>query len=114
MMTVSNIYLVQALRGYREKSYGQFDQVTEHLVPLTQDAAAEIERLNALVTSLERREIAIGVGRPIVSGNYQRWGWKEIAEILDKEDGSVSFYTLVVGDEGIEAYGSILPNGGRK
>jgi hypothetical protein len=108
---VSNSYLVQALRSYREKSEGQFGRTTERMVQVTQDAADEIERLNAEVAKLQDRKIAIGVKTPITSGNYARFGWQQVAEALQQyNNGDVSFYTLVATESGIEAYGSILPN----
>lgn len=111
-MSISNKYLVQALRAYCEKHTGQFNQETTRPVQLTQDAAAEIERLNALVDKLQERAFAIGIERPCLSGNYQRWSWTHLAQILSEKDGAVVFYTLVATETGLEGYGSIPPKKG--
>lgn len=113
----SNKYLVQALRAYRQKTYGQFDQVSESVVQETQDAAAEIERLNKQVEDLTLRKIPIGVTHPVTSGNYKRWDWQQVAEALGESENAASDifnfspYTLVIGADGIEAYGSIRSKG---
>jgi len=55
---MGNHYLIKALRNYRVTTYGQFDQETKHIVRETQDAADEIERLNAKISALEEKLIA--------------------------------------------------------
>lgn len=47
-------YLIQALKNYRHKTYGLFDQPNEHIVKETQDAAVAIEELCSEVCRLKR------------------------------------------------------------
>lgn len=103
----SNIYLVQALRAYREKSVGQFDQVSERSVQVTQDAANEIERLNAEVEALSRRMISVSGNPPYTAGILWTYSWQDLAMALDKHDsafGPTTIHTIVVKPNGLETW----------
>ena len=87
-MSISNKYLVQALRGYRQITYGQFDQTTETIVPVTQDAAEEIERLNQRVAELERG-VVVGFkeGTAEIYGMTGAIRWSDIARLVKETKG---------------------------
>ena len=49
------LYVADALKAYRHVTYGQFDQESRHVVPLTQDGAKVIRALVAKLQAAEDR-----------------------------------------------------------
>ena len=58
-MKKEHTWLVAALKAYRHTTYGQFDQATQHIVPLTQDAAEAIESLSRDIEQRTRERDAL-------------------------------------------------------
>jgi hypothetical protein len=94
-------YLVQALRSYRLKSYGQFDQVTEHVLDITQDAANEIEQLTARIAELEKPRLISFDGKNARSGMCQGFSWGTVKDILEAKDGKAKVSSLILEDHGL-------------
>lgn len=97
----NNTYLIQALEAYRIRTEGQFGQVTESVLQLTQDAAAEIRRLNAEVLALQKNNITL---HPIDSftrlSGVTFWNWAKVAKVAAESEGSVfRVQSMVVSKE---------------
>lgn len=88
---MGNKYLVRALRAFRTETYGQFDQVTYHVVQETQDAADEIDRLNAVIDQLKLGLLISFDGKDTRYGLTGAIAWDKVARLVQdtKEPGMV-------------------------
>lgn len=96
-------YLVQALRAYRDVTEGQFGQQTSTVLPLTQDAAEEIERLQKRVTELEEGVIVSLDGKRQLFGMTSGLDWKTVAQLVhDYKHENRPIVTLVATPDGLK------------
>lgn len=83
----SNKYLIQALRAYREVSYGQFDRETSTVVQETQDAADALEAADRRIAELEQG-VVVKLADDVTPGvgivNVRPWGW--LAKLITEDD----------------------------
>jgi hypothetical protein len=97
---MSNKYLIQALRAYRQVTYGQFDQETRHIVQETQDAADALEKADARIAELEkgvtvkfREDATPGIGY------YSSRTWGQLRRLIEDDDGGGFDLTAIQVDE---------------
>lgn len=100
----SNKYLIQALRAYREVSYGQFDQETRRVVQETQDAADALEAADQRIAELEKGvtvKLDEGVTPGIGFVSNRSWGW--LAKLINVDDnGDMEVAAIVATPAGLE------------
>lgn len=96
---MSNKYLIQALRAYRQVTYGQFDQETRHIVEETQDAADALEKADDRIAELERGvEVKLKAGVTPGAGLVSGMTWGQLKELIEKDDGGNYDLTAIVVD----------------
>jgi hypothetical protein len=98
---MSNNYLIKALRAFRTETYGQFDQVTKHVVEETQDAADEIERLNARIAELEKGLVVSLDGSNTTSGMTGGLRWADVAKLVEEKEAGFTTVTFMPKTDGL-------------
>lgn len=94
---MSNRYLIQALRAYRQVSVGQFDQETRHVVQETQDAADALEEADRRIAELEKGVmVKLKAGATPGVGLVSDLSWGRIANLVENWDASGMGVTAVV------------------
>jgi len=99
-----NKYLVQALRDYRLRSEGQFGQVTESKLDITQDAADEIERLQRCLDEAAGPLVISFDGKNTTTGLCQGFSWKKVKELVEAyEKSTYQVVTFTATTQGFTA-----------